>query len=413
MWRNLSLTSFLTAFLAAGFLTAFLAAGRPASAQARVKASGVRATAVRVGYYNKATRFVVELSGVVRFKVFTLANPYRVIVDLPKLDWRTRSGRPKRRSGLISAFRYGAFTKGSHRIVIDLRRPVAIVNTFVLPPRGHTRAYRLVVDLKPTTRAAFLKNVRPRRKSKPRRERRRTPHKHRRKDALPVIVLDPGHGGIDPGTIGRRGTTEKDAMLRFAWALRRQLLATGRYRVVMTRNADVFIRLRKRIRIARRAGGDLFISLHADAIGLKGFRGASVYTLSERASDKEAAALARKENKADIIAGIDLGGESGEVRNILIDLARRETMNRSVRFARLLVGSMRRRVRMVGRSHRFAGFAVLKAPDIPSVLVELGYLSNRADESLLRSARYRAKVARAILRAIDRYIARRARNSRS
>ncbi len=400
MWRNLSLTMFLAAMLAAAL---------PAPAAE----TRVRATAVRVGSYNNAARFVVELTGSVRFKVFTLADPYRVIVDLPRLDWRTRSGRPKRRSGLISAFRYGVFTKGSNRIVIDLRRPAVIVNAFVLPPRGRTRTYRLVVDLKPTKRAAFLRNARPRQNGRQRRETRRFPRKPRRKNALPVIVLDPGHGGIDPGTTGRRGTREKDAMLRFARALRRQLLATGRYRVVMTRNADVFVRLRRRIQIARRAGGDLFISLHADAIGLKGFRGASVYTLSERASDKEAAALARKENKADIIAGIDLGGESGEVRNILIDLARRETMNRSVRFARLLVVSMRRRVRMVGRSHRFAGFAVLKAPDIPSVLVELGYLSNRADESLLRSARYRAKVARAILRAIDRYIARRARNSRS
>ena len=409
MWRKLSVTSFLSAILAAGFLSAILAAALPAMTHD----ARVRATAVRVGIYNKATRFVVELSGAVRFKVFTLADPYRVIVDLPRLDWRTRSGRPKRRRGLISAFRYGAFTKGSHRIVIDLRRPAAIVNAFVLPPRGRNRTYRLVVDLKPTTRAAFVRNARSRQKTQPRRERRRTPRKPRRKDARPVIVLDPGHGGIDPGTTGRRGTREKDAMLRVARTLRARLLATGRYRVVMTRNADVFVSLRRRIRIARRAGGDLFISLHADAIGLKGFRGASVYTLSERASDKEAAALARKENKADIIAGIDLRGESGEVRNILIDLARRETMNRSVRFARLLVSSMRRRVRMVGRSHRFAGFAVLKAPDIPSVLVELGYLSNRADETLLRSAGYRAKVARAMLGAIDRYFARRARNSRS
>ncbi len=409
MWRNRSLSSFPAGFLAVGFLTAFVAAAMPAVPQE----TRVRATAVRVGGNAKATRFVVELSGVVRFKVFTLADPYRVIVDLPRLDWRTRSGRPRRRNALISAFRHGAFTKRSHRIVIDLRRPARIVKAFLLPPRGAIRAHRLVVDLRPTTRAAYLKKARPQRNAKPRRKHRRTPRKARRKNFRPVIVLDPGHGGIDPGTIGRRGTREKDAMLRMARALRRQLRATGRYRVVMTRDADVFVRLRRRIRIARRAGGDLFISLHADAIGLKGFRGASVYTLSERASDKEAAALARKENKADIIAGIDLRGESGEVRNILIDLARRETMNRSVGFARLLVGSMRRRMRMVGRSHRFAGFEVLKAPDIPSVLVELGYLSNRADESLLRSARHRAKVARAMRRAIDRYFARRARKPRS
>ena len=396
MWRNLSLTLFAAAILAAAL---------PAAGE-----TSVRATAVRVGSYNNATRFVVELSGVVRFKVFTLANPYRVIIDLPRLDWRTRSGRPRRRSGLISAFRFGAFTRGSNRIVIDVRRPVAVVNAFVLPPRGRTRTHRLVVDLKPTTRAAFLKRAR---KGRPSRKRKPVIRKPRRKNARPVIVLDPGHGGIDPGTIGSRRTKEKHVTLRVARALRRRLLAGRRYHVVLTRNSDVFIRLRDRIRIARRAGGDLFISLHADAISVKGFRGASVYTLSERASDKEAAALARKENKADIIGGIDLRGESGEVRNILIDLAQRETMNRSVRFARLLVGTMRRRVRMVGRSHRFAGFAVLKAPDIPSVLVELGYLSNRADESLLRSSRHHANVAKAVAKAIDRYIALRVRNSRS
>lgn len=409
MWHKLPLNVFLTGFLAAGLMAATLAAA-PAASAAQTR---IRATAVRVGSYNNAVRFVVELNRAVRFKVFTLADPYRVIVDLPRLDWRTRSGRPRRRSGLISTFRFGAFTRGSNRIVIDLRRPAVVVNAFILPPRGRTRTYRLVVDLRPTTRVAFLQNARPRKKLQRRHGTRRSPRKSRRGIALPVIVLDPGHGGIDPGTTGRRGTKEKHAMLRFARALRRQLLATGRYRVVMTRNADVFVRLRRRIQIARRARGDLFISLHADAIGLKGFRGASVYTLSERASDREAAALARRENKADIIAGIDLRGESGEVRNILIDLARRETMNRSVRFARLLVASMRRRVRMVGRSHRFAGFAVLKAPDIPSVLVELGYLSNRADESLLRSASHHAKVARAMRRAIDRFLARRAGKSRS
>jgi N-acetylmuramoyl-L-alanine amidase len=400
MWRKLLLIV---------FLTSIPAAAQPApGAQTRV-----RATAVRIASYNNATRFVVELSGFVRFKIFTLANPYRVVIDLPRLDWRIRSGRPKRRGRLISAFRHGVFSRGANRIVIDLRRPAAVVGAVVAPPRGRYRRYRLIVDLKPATRTAFLKNLRPRREARQRRQSKRIPRKSGRRNTRPVIVLDPGHGGIDPGTTGRRGTREKDAMLQVARVLRRQLLATGRYRVIMTRNADVFLRLRKRIRIARRAGGDLFISLHADSIGRKGFRGASVYTLSERASDKEAAALARKENKADIIAGIDLGGESGEVRNILIDLAQRETMNRSVRFARLLVGSMSRQVRMVSRSLRFAGFAVLKAPDIPSVLVEMGYLSNRADESLLRSARHRAKVARAMLRAINRYFARRARNSRS
>ncbi|MHA1536799.1 MAG: N-acetylmuramoyl-L-alanine amidase [Alphaproteobacteria bacterium] len=389
-------------------MAALFAAALPASAAP----SRVRATAVRVGSYKGATRFVVELNASVRFRIFTLAHPYRVIIDLPKLAWRTRSGRPQRRGGLIAAFRYGAFTKGANRIVIDLRRPAVVVNAFVIPPRDGVRTHRLVIDLKATTRAAFLKRARPRPKRLRRGKAPRAVGKTRRRYARPLIVLDPGHGGIDPGTTGRRGTKEKDAMLRVARVLRRRLRATGRYRVVLTRNSDNFVRLRQRIRIARRAKGDLFISLHADAIRRRRFRGASVYTLSERASDKEAAALARKENKADIIAGIDLSGESGEVRNILIDLARRETQNRSLRFAGLLVAAMRRRVRMIPKSHRFAGFAVLKSPDIPSVLVELGYLSNRTDEALLRSHRHHARVARAMVRAIDRFFARRSRRTR-
>ena len=286
----------------------------------------------------------------------------------------------------------------------------------ILVPRGSQRKHRLVLDLKPVSAAQFTKGMRPPERARRGREPalRLVPRRRRPSGAKPVIVLDPGHGGIDPGAHGAAGTLEKNVTLSIARRLRRALLATGKYKVVMTRNSDVFVRLRERIAIARRANGDLFISLHADAISIKGFRGASVYTLSEKASDEEAAALARKENKADIIAGIHLGRESGEVRNILIDLAQRETMNRSVRFARYLVDDLRRGIMLVrNRKHRFAGFAVLRAPDVPSVLIELGYLSNSADERLLRSRSHHARLARAILKAINRYIAMQARLSKT
>ena len=204
-----------------------------------------------------------------------------------------------------------------------------------------------------------------------------------------------------PGRPSASGTYEKEITLAMALEMKRQLEASGRYRVVLTRDSDVFIRLRDRIEIARAAKADLFISLHADAHGTRDLRGASVYTLSEQASDAEAAALAAKENKSDVIAGIDLSNENEVVTNILIDLAQRETKNLSARFAAVLVDELKRDTLLLRNTHRFAGFAVLKAPDVPSVLIELGYLSSREDEAELRSAKHRTKVASAIMRAVD------------
>jgi N-acetylmuramoyl-L-alanine amidase len=185
----------------------------------------------------------------------------------------------------------------------------------------------------------------------------------------------------------------------------RELRSRGRYRVVLTRDRDVFLRLRTRVEKARKAGADLFVSLHADSIKSRRFRGASVYTLSEKASDAEAARLAEWENKADIIAGLDLNRQSDEVTNILIDLAQRETMNFSAKFANILLPEIGKVGPLLRKSHRFAGFAVLKAPDIPSVLVEMGYLSNRDDERMLTSPKRRSKLVRAIATAIDKYFA--------
>lgn len=228
-----------------------------------------------------------------------------------------------------------------------------------------------------------------------------------RRTERPVIVLDPGHGGVDPGAIGIGGTHEKDITLAMAREIRRQLEATGKYRVVLTRDQDVFIRLRDRIAIARQQSADLFISIHADSMGNRETRGASIYTLSENASDSEAAALAARENRADIIAGVDLSRESRDVTSILIDLAQRETSNHSISLARALVQEMGREVQLLPvNPHRFAGFAVLRAPDVPSALIELGYLSNAQDEGQLNKPQYRQRVASGIVRSIDAYFAR-------
>jgi N-acetylmuramoyl-L-alanine amidase len=217
----------------------------------------------------------------------------------------------------------------------------------------------------------------------------------------PVIAIDPGHGGRDPGAISVGGMYEKDITLAMGKELRAALVGTGRYRVTMTRDRDVSVRLRERVRRARQAGADLFLSIHADALGNPSVRGLSVYTLSEKASDAEAAALAERENKADIILGMDFSHESPDVTNILIDLAQRETMNRSVRFANTLLEELPPDVRTLNHSRRYAGFAVLKAPDVPSALLEMGYLSNHTDEKLLRQRAYRAKLAQAVLRSLD------------
>jgi len=220
---------------------------------------------------------------------------------------------------------------------------------------------------------------------------------------VPVIVLDAGHGGKDPGAVGAKGTMEKDITLRMAKELKALLESGDRYKVVLTRSDDELLALRQRIDIARAAAADLFISLHADHIEETGLRGASVYTLSENASDVEAAKLAARENREDLIAGVDLSSQSAMVTSILIDLAQRETKNQSVQFAGILSEELAAHTHVIRNSHRFAGFVVLKAPDVPSVLVELGYLSNAKDETALGSKRHRRVLGNAIRDAIDRY----------
>ncbi|MGB1540333.1 MAG: N-acetylmuramoyl-L-alanine amidase family protein, partial [Rickettsiales bacterium] len=219
----------------------------------------------------------------------------------------------------------------------------------------------------------------------------------------PTVVIDAGHGGQDPGATGVGGTKEKYVTLRYALSLRRELLRTGRYNVVLTRDDDRYILLRGRLAIGRKAKGDIFISLHADSAGNHATRGLSVYTLSETASDKEAAALAARENKVDLLFDLNLSTEQPDVTEILIDLAQRETMNKSSHLADTLVAALSTTVRLLPNTHRYAGFAVLKAPDVPSVLIELGFLSNRKDEALINSREYREKVSEALVMGIDHY----------
>jgi N-acetylmuramoyl-L-alanine amidase len=223
-------------------------------------------------------------------------------------------------------------------------------------------------------------------------------------DERRVVIIDAGHGGGDPGAIGPNGIREKNITLAIAQTIKRVMEDSGRYTVYLTRDKDFYIPLRQRVDISRQKKGDLFISIHADKIGRSNVRGASIYTLSENASDAETARLADAENNAGVVAGVDLAAESADVADILLDLAMREKMNESNLLARYLEDALRRKsVRLLPNSHRSAGFAVLKAPDVPSVLIESGFLSNNDEAKLLNSSDFHLKFSKAVLEGVDTY----------
>ncbi|MCA1241589.1 N-acetylmuramoyl-L-alanine amidase [Stappia stellulata] len=358
------------------------------------------------------TRFVMDLSKPVDFAVSTLSDPYRVVIDLPQVSFDLDPVAGREGRGLVSDWRFGLFAAGKSRIVLDATAPVSVDKVFVLPPVSDQPA-RFVIDLVKTTREAFLseaaetaEQARAERAAVARKGDRLKPQDD---ETRPLIVLDPGHGGLDTGATGAGGTLEKAVVLDFSLLLRDKLAETGRYDVRMTRDTDVFIPLRERVKIARGHQADLLVSVHADSvrIGRSQVRGAGVYTLSETASDEIAAALAERENRSDVIAGIDLADEPDDVTDILIDLARMETKKFSYFFARTLVDELRGSAELVKNPHRSAGFRVLTAHDVPSALVELGYLSHKLDEKLMATDAWRNRMAEAIVVAIDRYFARR------
>lgn len=359
-------------------------------------------------------RITLDLSQKTEFRTFVLADPYRVVVDLPQVAFRWAEPLPRPAEDPVGGFRHGLFKPGTSRLVVDLRQPMRVVQAQVAEP-GQGQGWRLVLDLASTTHEAFLQAMAA--PPAPPQAAPRAPPQDgqmpRRADGRRTIVLDPGHGGADPGTIGAGNLYEKALTLDIAMDLKRTLEASGRYHVVLTRTEDVSLRLRDRIALARQAQGEVFLSLHADALADSAFRGMTVYTLSDKASDAEAEALAQRENKADLIAGIDLTDESPEVASILIDLAQRETMNLSARLAGHLVRELSREAQLLRKGHRFAGFAVLKAPDVPSALIELGYLSNRHDAQLLTQTQHRRRLGQALLRALDQFFRARAGNVRA
>lgn len=366
----------------------------------------IRTLDARAAGNSERTRFVIDLEKSVEFSAFTLADPYRVVIDVPELDFSEMSENSRKGRGLVGTFRFGLIAKGKSRMVLDLTQPVNIDESFVLAALEGQPA-RIVFDLVPVSRSEFLDGVGKLKSvgslsnnapvaSAPKRPAR----------GKTIIVLDPGHGGIDDGAIGSSGVREKDLVLQFTKDVREALKENQNFEVLMTREDDTFISLDERVAFAREKGAQLMVSFHADTVTQAYVSGATVYTLDETASDEVARLLADKENRSDTIAGVELTDKPDEVADILIDLARRETKNLSIAFARRLLGDVKPALKLNKNPRRSADFRVLTAPDVPSVLVELGYLSNTDDAELLGSASWREKVAGRIAESIGSFFLR-------
>jgi N-acetylmuramoyl-L-alanine amidase len=362
------------------------------------------ASAVHITSENGKTRFDVDLTKAVGFSVDVQASPYRVIIDIADVNFDLPSGIGQKGQGLIKSFRYGIVDGDRSRIVIDTTEPVLIENSSAQAAKGKKPAH-LIVNLLQSTPEAFAavyakdhpEVVATAAITKPETPAPQTGQK--------IIVIDPGHGGIDPGASSPKKTKEKDVVLAYGKALAAELEKSGHYKVVFTRSDDTFLPLQKRVDVARENKADLFIAIHADTVQGQEARGTTIYTVSDKASDDEAGALAAKENRSDIIAGMDLGAESKDVANILINLAQRESRNQAAYFSKKAVTELKSVTAMTGKPIRSAAFVVLKAPDVPSVLVELGYLSSKQDEALLTSPEWQTRMATAMAKAIDSYFA--------
>ena len=411
LWRALA-AACLVALAASA-----LAQTRTQSAQAHQSASVPVADGVELASAGDVTRLVFELTAPVEPRAYLLADPDRLIVDLPEVNFQidpelgfSAAGRavPGRKptkgtlGGAVASYRFGLVAAGKSRIVVDLAGPARIVRV-ASDPGANGRGARLAIELGRSDRTSFLAEV-----ARAARERATVAVQPAsvpappREGALPIVVLDAGHGGVDTGALGASGTLEKDIVFEFARALAARLEAGKQVRVLMTRDSDMFVALGERVRRARAAGAALFISIHADTLTEdRSVSGATVYTVSEKASDAEAARVAETENQADLAGGLDGREDQSDVTDILFDLTRRETRAYSNVFARTLVDYWKDIGLLNKNPHRYAGFRVLRAPDVPSVLLELGYLSSDRDLSSLTAPLWRDKATAAMARAIE------------
>ena len=350
------------------------------------------------GWFGK-TKVEIHLSQGVPFRVFHLDNPARLIVDFREADWTgVKDSDLLAEAGRISGLRFGPFRAGWSRLVMDLAEPM-LPSEVSMPVDSATGKAVLTIQLKRADKAEFATSAGAPQDAQ-REAHASAPLPTKPADDRFVIVIDPGHGGVDPGAV-RDGLTEKDLMLTFARELADQLARTGQADVYLTRNEDVFVSLPARVGMAHRAKADLFLSLHADALANGQAHGATVYTLSEQASDAATAQLAAQHNRADIIAGVDLSGADDQIAEILIDLARQETGPRNDALAASLIEYIEASGAPLSKTRqRQAGFSVLKSADIPSVLVEIGFMSSPRDLANLRDPVWRANTVQAMRDAI-------------
>ncbi len=410
------------AVLAAGWLTLLPPAGRYFSLRADAATvqpePGERpaANAARIEQSGDRAKLIFELSAPLDATAFVLADPDRVIVDLPQTDFALdpETGKaaslPHRKTGLIASFRFGQLAPGKSRIVIDLGTParVLLASCDKSDSDGHAR---LVIELAKTDRGSFQAAVQRARIQLAALAQSKKTQKPEPESAKPVIMIDPGHGGIDRGAMVK-GLIEKEQVFDFAKTVAAKLDADGRFKVVMTRDDDSFVPLSERVRMARNRNAALFVSIHADTLSSAAdVSGATVYTLSDRASDAEASRVAEKENQSDAAAGLDKTEDASDVSGILFDLTRRETRAYSHFFAHTLVNYWRVAGRLNKNPRRSARFRVLKAPDVPSVLLELGYLSNEKDGQALTSTQWRDKASSQVAEAIEAFFSARERGA--
>lgn len=393
--------------LAAGALAATLclAVVTPAAAVS-ASAAPLLAFGARIAGDDARTRLVIDFDRKPEFKVHYVANPYRVLIDLPETAFGIKAEELEAR-GIFSDIRYGSMAAGRSRIVLTASRPVGVVLAEVQEEEG-AASYRLVIDTAIVTDQVFQGQM-----EKQSWQEASAPAAGgdtpvmlpgSRADGPFVIAVDAGHGGIDNGARGGvTKTEEKNVTLAFAKALAEELNKLPDTRAILTRDKDEFLSLSQRVQLARGEGANLLISIHADTLKQKDIRGATVYTISDKASDSLAASLAERENLSDQIAGISFVDEPAEVADILLDLTRRETQAFSINLAQSVVSTFKNEVLLINNPHRHAGFRVLTAPDVPSILLELGFMSNKDDEQLLIDPAWQKKVAGLVAKAVGEY----------
>ncbi len=379
-------------------LLSALGLGVLATAPAVADPPAGRVLSVRIGGEGSATRVVVESDVALKYHVFLLAaGTQRVVIDLPRVRWSlsgltSQSGSGKG-SGVVAGYRYAQNTATTSRLVLDLAKPAIVAREFVLAPKSKDEHHRIVLDLDPASAEAFAEAAGGD-NSGPQPVAQQIARK-------PLIVIDPGHGGKDPGASSKSGLQEKDITLAIATQLRDELLGSKRYDVAMTRSTDIFIELEDRVTKARNLGADLFIALHADAGAKPSVSGASVYTLSSEGEKRVDGA--RKQN--DWILDVEVDSSRPEMVNqILADLVQRETKNQSARFAQMLAGSLAEAEwPTLQNTHRKRGFYVLLSPDVPAALLEMGFMTNEADAAAMTSERKRKKLVQGVAHAIDQF----------